>query len=366
MLSVETWQGKKPQVVLEKLLLNTAQVLLALVIGFAVSAILIIAYGYDPLAAFYWLFYGGFVRGYAVYEALAFATPLMLTGVAFAVTARAGLFNIGVEGQAYLGSIGAIYAGAVLVVQHSWLKPCALPLALLFSAIMGIAWATVPALLKAYLKVHEVISTIMFNWMATWISMFLVSSGPLVDPERPEKSLTVIEEARFGVIQGIFTNAIYFVLVVVIAVYVILWHLKIGFEIRTVGASLDAARYAGVNTRKTQVLAFLISGALAGLAGGIIVVGRPPKWAIHGTLGDLIYVGFDGIGVSMIGFNHPLAIILSAFFIGGIRNGSRLLEPYARISSELSRAIVGLIIITLAIPGLVKLVRSLRRGVSSA
>ncbi|MEM4562285.1 MAG: ABC transporter permease [Desulfurococcaceae archaeon] len=352
--------------ILERLFANTLQVLLAFALGFASSAILILVHGRDPIAVFYWLFYGGFIRGYAVYEALAFATPLLLTGVAFAVAARAGLFNIGVEGQAYLGAIGAIYAGALLVTQYSWLRPYALPLALFFSALMGSAWAVVPALLKSYLKVHEVVSSIMFNWIAYWLSMFLVSSGPLVDPNRPEKSLSVVEEARFRVIHSILTDAVYFSLLVVLLIYFILWNLKIGFEIRTVGANPDAAKYAGINIRKVQVLAFLISGALAGLAGGLIVVGRPPKWAIHGTLSDIMYVGFDGIAVSMIGFNHPLSIILSAFFIGGLWNGSRLLEPYTGLSSELSRAITGLIVIALAIPGLIRLIATPRKGESGA
>ncbi|MGC8983025.1 MAG: ABC transporter permease [Desulfurococcaceae archaeon] len=357
--------------VLRKVAWGLAQSLFAIALGLAASALLIGVFGYDVPSTFYWLFYGGFVREGAIFDALAFATPLMLTGCAFAVAALAGLFNIGTEGQAYMGAIGAILAGALLAESFSPLRPIALPLSLVFSAVFGLLWAVVPAVLKAYFGVHEVISTIMFNWMAFWVSMYLVQRGPLVDPNRPEKSLSVVPEARFGVIESILTTSIYFAVAVVVAVYFILWYTKVGFELRVVGSNPHAAVFAGISVKKRQVLALVISGALAGLAGGLIVVGRPPKWAIHGTLGDVMNVGFDGIGVSMIALNHPLGILLSSLFIGGIRNGSRLLEPYAKMSSELSRAVIGLMIIAMALPGIVGYIKSYlrvatKRGVESA
>jgi simple sugar transport system permease protein len=348
---------------LGRVLSRVAETALALVVGLVLSAILILIHGHDASSAFYWLFYGGFIYHYAILDALAFATPLMLTGTAFAVAALAGYFNIGVEGQVYLGAVGAIYAGALLVSQIEALRPVALPLSLIFSALFGMLWSMGPALLRTYLGVHEVISCIMFNWMANWITMYLVSAGPLVDPNRPEKSLSVVPEARFLVIYSILTTCIYLVVGVVVATYIILWHTKLGYEIRVCGSNPDAARYAGISIKRAGLLAFAISGALAGLAGGVIVTGRPPKWAIHGTLGDVVNMGFDGIGVALIGANHPLAIIFSSILIGGLRNGSRLLEPYVKISSELSRAILGLIILVIALPELYRVVKRALRGV---
>jgi simple sugar transport system permease protein len=348
--------------ILKKTLSRVAETVFALLVGLILSAVIIVIHGYSVIDTYYWLFYGGFIYYNAILDALAFATPLMLTGTAFAVASLAGLFNIGVEGQTYMGAIGAIFAGALLVTKVNALKPIALPLALLFSMLLGALWALGPAILKVYFGVHEVISTIMFNWMSFYISMYLVSTGPLVDPNRPEKSLTVVEEARFSVIYSILTTSIYLAVIIVSLTYFLLWHTKLGFEIRTCGINPDAARYAGINVKKTMLLAFIISGALAGLAGGLIVTGRPPKWAIHGTLGDVVNIGFDGIGVALIGSNQPLAIIFSSILIGGLRNGSRLLEPYVKMSSELSRAIIGLIILVIALPELYRYISKHLRG----
>ncbi|MEM3783149.1 MAG: hypothetical protein QXX32_06380, partial [Thermofilum sp.] len=128
------------------------------------------------------------------------------------------------------------------------------------------------------------------------------------------------------------------------------------------GSNIDAAKYSGVNYKNIVITSFLLSGALSGLAGGLVITGRPPVWALYGTLGNIMNVGFDGMGVALIGRNHPLAIILSGIFIGGLWNGSRLMEPYSGVSSELSRAIIGLIVIALSIPELSKRLSRILQG----
>ncbi|MCX8185466.1 MAG: ABC transporter permease [Sulfolobales archaeon] len=343
-----------------------AEALLALAVGLAISAILILAYGYDPVKALYWLFYGGFGTQTVFLDSLAYAAPLILTGAAFAVCASAGMFNIGTEGQAYMGAVGGIVFGGLLLKHLQVLSPLGVFIALSGSAILGALWALGPALLKVFRGVHEVISSIMFNWVAFYTVMYLVR-GPIVNPARPEMSISVEPPARFSVIfrGSVLTEAIYVAVAVSVVAYLVLKLTKLGFEIRLVGIGLDTARYAGVSTRKTMILAYLLSGALAGLGGGLIVTGRPPVWSIYGTLGNIMNVGFDGIGVSLVAANNPVAVVFSSILIGGLWNGSRFMEPYAKVSSELSRAVIGLIVIALSTPEVLRLLRKLTRRWSS-
>jgi simple sugar transport system permease protein len=338
------------------------ETMIALLAGIAASSILILVYGYDPLAAFYWLFYGGFGSLESLLDTLGYATPLILTGVAFGLCFKGGIFNVGVEGQAYMGAIGAIVFGGLLPRLFPPLAPLSLVLALAGSLIFGIAWALPPALLKAYRGVHEVISTIMLNWIAYNFVMFLVR-GPLVNPSRPEMSMSVVESARFSVVPGsaVLTSAILVSLAAAVLTYLLLTLTRLGFEIRVTGSSIDAARYSGVNYGYIVIVSFVLSGALSGLAGGLVITGRPPVWALYGTLGNIMNIGFDGIGVALIGRSNPLAIILSGVFIGGLWNGSRLMEPYSGVCSELSRAIIGLIVIALSVPELLRRISRVMR-----
>jgi len=342
---------------------GVAETLIALLAGLLASSILILSYGYDPIKAFYWLFYGGFGSLESILDTLGYATPLMLTGIAFGLCFKGGMFNVGVEGQAYMGAIGAIIFGGLVPRLLPILSPFSLILALAGSMLLGLAWALPPALLKAYRGVHEVISTIMFNWIAYNFVMFLVR-GPLVNPSRPEMSLSVVENARFSVVPGsaVLTTAILVSISAAILMHLLLTLTRLGFEIRITGSNIDAAKYSGINYKNIVITSFLLSGALSGLAGGLVITGRPPVWALYGTLGNIMNVGFDGMGVALIGRNHPLAIILSGIFIGGLWNGSRLMEPYSGVSSELSRAIIGLIVIALSIPELSKRLSRILQG----
>jgi len=336
----------------------------AFILGLAVASLLIIAYGYNPVLAFRWLFYGGFGTHVAILDTLSYAMPLMLTGLTFALGVKTGLFNIGAEGQAYMGAIGAIVAGGLLPRILNVPSPLLIPLVIVTSALFGMLWAIPPAILKIYRGVHEVISTIMFNWIAYFLAMYLATHPPLVDPNRSEKTLSLVEAARLGIIhpRSILTTGIYISIAFCIIVYLFLTLTKAGFELRLAGANPDAARYAGVKHSKAILMSFLIGGLAAGLAGGLVIAGRPPVWALYGTLGNVAGIGFDGIGVALIGRNNPIGIILASILIGGLWNGSRVMEPYSGVASELARAINGLIIMMLAIPELWRIIsRRLRR-----
>ncbi len=349
---------------LKKVGMEFAESGIALLLGLAVAALLIIAYGYNPLLAYRWLFYGGFGSVHSILDTISYAMPLMLTGITFALGVKAGLFNIGAEGQAYMGAIGAIVAGALLPRMVNLPGVVIQILIILTAMLFGMLWSLVPALLKIYKGVHEVISTIMFNWIGYYLAMYLATHPPLVDPNRSEKTLSIVEAARFPVFttQSILTNAIFISIAFCIAIYLFLTLTKAGFELRIVGANPDAARYSGVNQRKVILMSFLIGGLAAGLGGGLAIAGRPPVWALYGTLGNVAGIGFDGIGVALIGRNNPIGIIASAILIGGLWNGSRVMEPYSGVASELSKAINGLIIVMLSIPELWRLIsKAVRR-----
>ncbi|OYT27998.1 MAG: ribose ABC transporter permease [Thermofilum sp. ex4484_82] len=347
---------------LKPLLEPVAESGLAMLIGLLIGAFFMILFGYNPVVAYTAMFTGAFGNLTGIFETLAFATPLMLTAITFAIGVKGGLFNVGAEGQVYLGALGAVMAGALITLPpglHAIL-------ATLFAMVMGALWALTPAILKIWRGVHEVVSTIMFNWMAFYFTIYLIVYY-LAEPGRAERSLPVLPSSRYPVLwHGSSFTAVFFVAVIFcIAVYFFLWNTKLGYEIRLMGSNPDAAKYAGVSPWRTTVVNFLIGGLASGMAGASQILGRPPAWSLYATLGNVAGYGFDGIGVALIGRNHPLGIILAAIFFGGLENGGRYMEYQAGVDSEMVRAINGIIVLALSIPEILKLIRKFmkKRGV---
>ena len=282
--------------------------------------------------------------------ALAFATPYMLTALTFAVGMRAGLFNIGAEGQVYIGG-----AAAAWIAGHVALPAGIHVFAVTIIAMLaGALWALLPALLKIWRGVHEVISAIMLNWIAFHLVMYLAIYH--LPGQWAHITAEALPTARYPVISGNLTAVIFIALLVCILVYVFLWRMYPGYELRLVGDNPDAARYAGISISRAILLSFIIGGLAAGLAGANLAV-RPEKWGFHDTLTDFMTYGFVGIGVALVGRNHPLGIIPSAIFFGGIANSGRFMEFDVGISSELVIGIQGVIIMAMALPRLLALLR---------
>ncbi|MCR4404066.1 MAG: ABC transporter permease [Candidatus Acetothermia bacterium] len=330
--------------------------LLAGLIGLAVGAIIMLIYHFNPIQAYFALFRGSFGTVYSLSEALANATPLILTGLTFAIGLRGGLFNIGAEGQVYIGALAAIAlslfklpAGLHLIVT------------LLAGMLAGALWSLPAAILKIARGVHEVISTIMFNWIAHFLSFYLIANI-LVDPRRAEKTISILPTARFPVLMP-RTSLSYGILVSIFFVGLVLfllWYTTIGFEVRAMGFNPAACRYAGIKRWRTALFAFVMGGFTAGLAGAVDVMGRPPSYAIFSGLGGLVNLGFNGLGVAMIGRNHPVGIVLAAIFFGGLMAGGRLMQISPGVPLELIRVVEGAIIITLAVPELIRIFRLFR------
>jgi simple sugar transport system permease protein len=323
------------------------EALATIAVGLIAGALLMGAFGYNPVRAYQALFVGAFGTPADVLETLAFATPLMLTALTFSVGVRAGLFNIGAEGQMYLGAIGTTLVAGMIPLPPGIHVAVATATGMLF----GAAWAMIPALLKVWRGVHEVISTIMANWIAFHLSTYLAINF-LGDPTRADRTVPALPTARYPVLTEDATlSAVIFVAVAFCAaIYLYLWGTRAGYELRLGGENPEAARYAGVNANRVMLLSFVIGGLAAGLAGASQIIGRPPAWSLYATLGNVSTLGFDGIGVALVGRNHPLGGILAAFLFGALAHGGRLMEYQAGVLSELVRALNGIIVITLAVP----------------
>jgi|TARA_B100001964_G_scaffold1009_1_gene1187 simple sugar transport system permease protein len=317
-------------------------------IGLAIGAVIMLVYGYDPVAAYISLFRGSFGSVYSWAESLANATPLILTALTFAVAMRGGLFNIGAEGQLYIGALAAV---AVSLIHLPY--PLHVIVALLAAMLAGMIWSLPVAFLKLGRGVHEVISTIMFNWIAHFFAFYLIANV-LTDPKRGEKTISIAETSRLARILP-DTSLNYGLVVAVVAAVVVLfllWRTTGGFELRVSGFNPEAARYAGISRRRQILTAFLIGGATAGLAGAVQVMGRPPTYALMSGLPQFVNLGFDGIGVAMIGRNHPVGIVFAAIFFGGLLVGGRIMQFSPGVPLEMVRVVEGVIILALAVPEL--------------
>jgi simple sugar transport system permease protein len=334
-----------------------AKTIMAGVIGFGVGAVIIKLYGYDPIAAYHALFNGAFGDLYSFSESLANATPLILTALTFAIGFRGGMFNIGAEGQLYLGGLAAV------TVSYFHLPGAiGFALSLLLAALAGALWSLPAAILKATRGVHEVISTIMLNWISQFLCFYLITEI-LVDPQRAEKTVSIVESNRLPLlVPGTsLSYAIFISIIAALIVYFVLWRTVIGFDVRATGYNPLAAAYAGIDEWKIIFFVFITGGLTAGLAGAVHVTGRPPVYAIYGGMPSIKGLGFEGLAVAMIGRNHPIGIIFAAIFFGGLLAGGRMMQMLANVPLELVRVVEGMVVLFLAIPELVKLFSWLRK-----
>ncbi len=330
-----------------------AESVLAILIGALIGAIVLWLSGYDAVAAYKALLEGAFLGG-NFSETLSKSTPLILTAITFAIGARTGLFNIGAEGAVYFGAIAAV--GVTQVLQN--------PLAGVLSGLLiGALWMLPAAVLKVYRGVHEVISTIMLNWIAFYIASWMALSV-LANPNNPNSTLPIPPGARLPLLVQNSTLSMAFIIAVVasIVVYVIMWHTRLGYELRTSGQNPRAAEYGGINPKAAMVWSFLIGGMTAGLAGAVQIMGIPPSYSISQGLANVYGYGFDGIGVSLVGRNHPLGIIFAGILFGALNAGATQMQQTG-VPLEMVKVIEGIIIVAVAVPGLLDLfVKPFRRG----
>ena len=324
--------------------------------GFVVAGAAVAVTGSDPIAAFTALFQGAITNPRAFPETLVAMVPYVFLGLAVALGFRAGLFNIGAEGQFYLGAVFGVLAGDNLLGVPGILH---IPLALLFGMFGGFLWAAVPGLLKARFGAHEVITTIMLNYVAFQLTDFLINKGPMSDPHSTAPRTPFIDPlAQLPIL--VSGTRLHFGLVLAVLAVPVVWFLlertTLGFRIRTVGLSQGAARAAGISVAWTLVMAMGISGALAGLAGADEILGVSHYMPSAFSVG----YGFDSIAVALLARSNPWAIIPSAFLFGAMRNGAAFMQLQTQVSSDLISIVQAIVIMFVAAPAMVRWIFRLR------
>ena len=296
------------------------------------------------------LFVGSLGSPRAIAETLFAATPLILAGLAVAVGFQAGLFNIGVNGQMHIGGMAALWVGfsvAVPAIIH-------IPLAIVAAMIGGAIWGGIAGMLKARTGAHEVITTIMLNFIALFLVTFLLKTSIFQAPGRNDPiSQPVNPSAQFPTLISDFRlNIGFFIaLAAVLFVWWLMYRSTIGFEFRAVGFNPDGGRYAGMNVALTYVAVMGISGALAGLAGTNQILGLEPYRGITNFAGT---IGFDAIALALLGRSHPVGVLFAGLLFGALRAGGREMQGAAGIPIDLVLVLQALIIMFIAAPEMVR------------
>lgn len=291
-------------------------------------------------------------------ESLVQTTPYIFAGLAVALGFRSGLFNIGVEGQLFIGAACATYVGYAITGLPAVIH---MPLAFLAGALGGALWGFIPGLLKATTGGHEVINTIMMNWIAFRLTEWLLS-GPMNRPGAGGMPISpLIEES--AQIPQFFQTPIRFHLGFFIAlgiawlVWWLLFKTKWGLNLRTVGANPRAAKYAGLSVAKSYMVGMAISGALAGLAGAVQILAVNRSMALGLSSG----YGFDSIALALIGNNHPLGVVLASILFGTLRNGATRMMVVSRIPIDIVDVLQAIILMFVAAPAIIRSIYRLRK-----
>ncbi len=328
-----------------------AAVLLAALIG----AVILIASGANPLSAYAALLRGSFGSATAIGRTFEKATPLIFSGLAVAFAFKAGLFNIGAQGQLLIGAIFSAWLGFSIKGLPIYIHA---PLALLGGALAGGLFAAIPGALKTYTGAHEVITTIMLNFVAINITDFL-ADGPWKDtsPGNIVARTPLIEDsARLGEIGNVPIGFIIGVLVALVTWW-LLWKTTVGFEIRTVGLNQHAARYAGIRVPRTVILTMVISGIMAGFGGAIETQGVVGRYQPGFNVG----LGFEGITIALLAKTHPFGVIPAALLVGAMNAGSSQMQFDAGVASQIIDVIQALILFFVAADVIVRWIIRQRR-----
>ena len=341
--------------------------LIAVIAAFIVGGIVVLIIGDDPVEAYRLLIGSALSWPDGIGYTLFYATPLIFTGLAVAVAFRCGLLNIGAEGQLYVAAFAcawvAIKLGGTQVdvfgtpVNYAWASlPAVLliPLAMLAAIGAGAAWGAIPGFLKARFGSHEVINTIMLNFIAVALVSYFtqyyykIPGDPIMQTAPIGEAAHIPRLGSFlaGLPERIPLNVAFLLAIIACAlVYVFLWRTKWGYEIRATGASPSAAEYGGISTRKQIVLAMAVSGGLAGMVGINEVLGY--RYRYYDGFSD--NYGFTGIAVALLGRNHPVGVFFSALLFGMLQRGAIPVDAFTeRVSKDLVQILQAIVILFVA------------------
>lgn len=329
----------------EAVIKNLINSILPILLAFAAGGVVIACIGENPFETYWILLEKSFFTAPGFMNTLHYAAPLILTGLAIAVTFKANLYNMGVEGQMLLGGFFAGIAGAYMTGMNPLVHKI---ICLAVGILCGMAFALVPALLKAKCKVNEMVVTLMLNYAMIKTLEFLstgvfrdLSSGYVATPTIRDSAMFT----RFG--RSRLTAFFFISILVLVVMYIVMKKSKLGYEITAIGKNPEFAEAAGMNVARKTIILMLISGALAGLAGAGYMMSDQFKYTLgfSGTPG----LGWDGMLIALLGSHSPGGILVAAIFYAALKTGSDNINMYTSVPKEIVALIQGLIILFLAV-----------------
>ncbi|MBL5767729.1 branched-chain amino acid ABC transporter permease [Heyndrickxia sporothermodurans] len=332
-------------------LVNILIPVVSVILGLIAGAIIMLISGYNPINGYLSLWNGAFGDSFYIGETLRQVTPYIFAGLAVAFAFRTGLFNIGVEGQMLMGWIVSVWVGLAFDLP----KIIHLPLAIIAAAIAGAIWGFIPGLLKAKFRVHEVIVTIMMNYIALHVSNYIIRNV-LSDQSDTTKEIPNSASLKSDFFQSItdyssLHNGIYLAIIAAIIMWFLLEKTTKGYELKSVGFNQHASQYAGMNVNKNIIYSMIISGVFAGLAGAMQGLGTFGFAFLQSSFSG---VGFDGIAVALLGGNTALGVVIASILFGGLRVGSLNMPIEANVPNELVEIVIALIIFFVASSYMIK------------
>ena len=321
----------------------------ATIAALLVGAIMLLLLKVNPIEAYKAMWDGAFGSQNALAETLVKATPLLLVGLGICISFRGDVINIGGEGQMIVGAILGTLVGITLTDWAGW---AVVPIALITGFLGGAIWGGIPGFLKAYFRVNEILSTVMMNAIAVQLMNFLLR-GPMIDPAQAELASKIPQTARlldaFRLPRWIPTRLHLGALIAValaILVYFLLWRTTWGYRIRAVGQNPDASKYAGIKVKNYIVLALILSGAFAGLAGVMQVYGVNYRMITDGSASGFTgSAGFNGIVAALFGGLHPIGTIPASILFGALLVGANKMQRVVQVPSALITALNGLVVV---------------------
>lgn len=326
-------------------MVSVAVPVLGMVIALAIAAVLLYLLNVNPLHAYSVMLKGAFGSRAGFLQALVKATPLLLVGLGICIAFRASVINIGAEGQIIAGALMATWWPLTFRDWPGWLL---IPTTLIMGFLAGSIWGLIPGILKARLKVNEILSTVMMNAIALQFMNLLVR-GPLIDPAGVSAGQYLAQSERLPthawlprlVPQTLLNAGAIIAVVLAIVVYIFLWRTTIGYRIRAVGLNPDASRFAGINVPFYQALSLTLAGGFAGVAGVVEVTGVQHRLLEGITSG----YGFSGIVAALFGGLHPLGAIPASILFGGLLVGADKMQRAVQVPASLIDAILGLVVL---------------------
>lgn len=326
--------------------------IIAVLAAFLLGALVLLATGYSPIDAYSNLLFGAFGSYYYIGQTFSQATPIIFTSLAFLFAFKCGLFNIGAEGQLLIGGFSAALVGITFTDLPIYIH---LPLALLAGAAGGALWGFIPAILKARLDAHEVITTMMLSYVALYVISYMVNypfkapgwvaQTPIVAPSAQLPSLMYPTQLSASIIVAI---------IMVVFIAYVLQKTTLGYEIRAIGLNPSAAESGGINVKKGIVLALVISGAIAGLGGAGEILGVHHRYIDGFSPG----YGWDGLAVALIGGLNPFGAVFAAIFFGALRSGGTVMNRVTGVPIDVIFILQALVVLFVAAPRLIRYLSS--------